>query len=63
MSRHALFTDILEELERTPTIDTHEHLPPEPLCLTRRRDFFGLFKNYCRGELISAGASDEDMAF
>ncbi len=63
MNRQTLFIDILDELERTPTIDTHEHLPPENLCLTRRRDFFGLFKNYCRGELISAGASDEDMAF
>ncbi len=57
-----LFRELMEELGRIPTVDAHEHLPTEGSYLELPADFYSLFEHYCRGDLIAAGARDEDLA-
>ena len=59
----ALVCELFEELEQIGTVDAHEHLPTEESVLKEDKDFFTLFKHYCRGDLVSAGATEEDIAF
>ncbi len=59
----ALVGELFAELEQIGTVDAHEHLPTEEACLKEERDFFSLFQCYCPADLVSAGATDEDMAF
>ena len=54
--------DLFEELLTIPTVDAHEHLPPEAERLKTPADCLDLFSCYCRGDLVSAGASGEDFA-
>ncbi len=58
----SLVRELFEELEQIGTVDAHEHLPTEESRLEKARDFYDLFCHYCRGDLVSAGASDEDLA-
>jgi len=58
-----LYEDILEELESIPTIDAHEHLMSEEAYLKEPVDFYTLFSGYCQGDLLSAGATQEDLDF
>jgi len=58
-----LTQELYEELSAVPTVDAHEHLPPEPERLEAAHDFYSLFEHYCRGDLAAAGATQEDMAF
>ena len=58
-----LVAELFAELEQIGTVDAHEHLPTEAWCMQQKRDFFSLFEHYCRGDLVAAGATDEDMAF
>ena len=62
MSTDSLAADILDELVHLPTVDAHEHLPTEASRMDTPRDFYSLFQHYCAGDLIAAGAADEDMA-
>lgn len=62
MTKDGLYLDILAEIEGTPTIDAHEHLPPEGTRLKEPRDFYSLFQHYCSADLVSCGATKEDMA-
>ena len=61
--RDGLTREILDELRAIPTVDGHEHLPPESERVTKNLDFFSLFEHYCKGDLIATGATDEDMKF
>jgi len=63
MSSDGLYHDLYEELRATPTVDAHEHLPSEAEALKRRLDFYTLFEHYITGDLVAAGASEEDLAF
>jgi len=56
-----LIRDLFEELQQIPTVDAHEHLPTEASRMGDRRDFYSLFQHYCAADLISAGATAEDM--
>ena len=58
-----LVGELFEELEQIGTVDAHEHLPTEESALKEDKDFFSLFKHYCRGDIVAAGATDEDIAF
>jgi len=60
---HALVEELFCELEQIGTVDAHEHLPPEQSALAEGRDFYSLFQHYCRGDLVAAGATEEDLAF
>ncbi len=62
MTQNSLARDIYEELCSIATIDAHEHLPPEESRLKEPRDFYSLFQHYCSADLISSGATTEDMA-
>ncbi len=62
MTQNSLARDIYEELCSISTIDAHEHLPPEESRLKEPRDFYSLFQHYCAADLISSGATTEDMA-
>jgi predicted TIM-barrel fold metal-dependent hydrolase len=53
--------ELFAELEQIGTVDAHEHLPPETSRLGEPRDFYSLFQHYCAADLISAGASEEDL--
>ncbi len=55
--------EIFEELCEIPTIDAHEHLPTEREHLGKPHDFYSLFEHYCAGDLIAAGAGNDDMHF
>ncbi len=57
-----LSADIFEELCGIPTVDAHEHLPPEKDHLADAHDFYSLFQHYCRADLVSAGATPAEMA-
>ena len=59
----AVYESLVEEIERIPTIDAHEHLPTEEVHLQKPADFFSLFEHYCRADLVSAGATEDDLAF
>lgn len=59
----ALTQDLYAELTAIPTVDAHEHLPPEPERLQAAHDFYSLFEHYCRADIVSAGAQPEDLAF
>ena len=63
MEKSILEGDIFQELESIPTIDAHEHLPTEESRIDKQVDCFNLFNHYCIGDLISAGAKEEDLAF
>ena len=58
-----LTNEILEELDGIPTVDAHEHLPPEKDHLAGAHDFYSLFQHYCAADLVAAGATQEEMAF
>lgn len=57
-----LTTDILEEIAAIPTIDAHEHLPPEKDFLSEGHDFYSLFEHYCTEDLAAAGAAPAELA-
>jgi predicted TIM-barrel fold metal-dependent hydrolase len=57
----SLEQSIFEELCSIPTIDAHEHLPPEESRLKEPRDFYSLFQHYCEADLIACGAAKADM--
>jgi uncharacterized protein len=59
----SLSAELYEELCRIPTVDAHEHLPTEESHIRQPADFFSLFEHYCRGDLVSAGAQEADLAF
>ena len=63
MSNDPLYHELYELLCAMPTVDAHEHLPSEAEALKRQMDFFSLFEHYCQGDLVAAGASNEDLAF
>ncbi len=48
-----------EELEAIPTVDGHEHLPPEEERLGKKLDVLYLFTHYTKSDLFSAGLTDE----
>jgi len=56
----ALVGDLFAELEQIGTVDAHEHLPTEASRMGADRDFYSLFQHYCSGDLVAAGATDED---
>ena len=57
----ASFREELDALiQRTPFIDTHEHLPDEPERLNSRDDWAILFSHYIDSDLVSAGMTDAD---
>jgi len=58
----SLYRDILSEIEGIPAVDAHEHLPTEESYLKQPADFYSLFEHYCRADLVSAGARDQDLA-
>ncbi len=58
-----LSTDIFEELCGIPTVDAHEHLPPEKEHLAEAHDFYSLFEHYCKADLVAAGATPTELAF
>lgn len=53
---------LLETIEQTPTIDTHEHLPPESVRLEQNPDFSTFFSHYCQDDLVAAGMAQSDLA-
>jgi len=57
-----LARELFEELEALPTVDAHEHLVAEAECLKKEADFYTLFEHYCPGDLVAAGASEQEMA-
>lgn len=63
MSGAGLYQSLYEELCATPTIDAHEHLPPEADALAGPVDFYTLFEHYCQADLVAAGATADDMAY
>lgn len=62
LEEDALVGELFEELQHIGTVDAHEHLPTEESRMKEDRDFFSLFQHYCRGDLVAAGATDEDLA-
>lgn len=52
---------LIEEMERTPTVDCHEHLPAEQERLGYYVDAFTLFAHYCTADFQAAGMRYEDM--
>ena len=44
-------------------VDSHEHLIPEQMRLSIQTDFFHLFKDYIRNDLISAGMSGDSEQY
>lgn len=63
MATENLVLELIEELESTPTIDAHEHLPEEHSRTATEIDCFDLFAHYCEGDLVASGATDQDFAF
>jgi predicted TIM-barrel fold metal-dependent hydrolase len=57
----ALARELLEELHAIPTVDAHEHLMPEAEHVQRSVDFYTLFEHYCAGDLVAAGAGEQEM--
>ena len=55
-------TEIFEELTGIPTVDAHEHLPPENDHLAEAHDFYSLFEHYCLADLVAAGAAPAELA-
>ena len=58
----SLTTELFEELTSIPTVDAHEHLPPEKDHLAGAHDFYSLFQHYCAADLVAAGATQAEMA-
>jgi len=56
-----LVGELFAELERIETVDAHEHLPTEPSRLKEPVDFYSLFQHYCQGDLVAAGATEDDL--
>ncbi len=58
-----MFKEMAEHLFRQikdmPTVDAHEHLPPEEERLKSKVDALYLFSHYTRGDLLSAGMSQK----
>ena len=50
-----LHSEIQQVVDSIKLVDTHEHLIPEEMRLSTTTDFFHLFKDYIRNDLISAG--------
>jgi hypothetical protein len=61
MKTMSLYYDILEELKTIPTVDAHEHLPPEKKRCKLKLDFYSLFEHYCQMDLLSVGATKEEL--
>lgn len=61
MENGSLYHDILEELNTIPTVDAHEHLPPERDRCKLHLDFYSLFGHYCQADLVSAGATKKEL--
>jgi hypothetical protein len=55
---------IREEIDRTPIVDTHEHIIPQKEALKERVDLFDLLKNggYILDDLISSGMVVESIS-
>ncbi|MBS3763159.1 MAG: hypothetical protein KGZ25_07655, partial [Planctomycetes bacterium] len=58
-----LVGEIEDELWEIPTVDAHEHLPAEKEHIQGKADFYHLFEHYCQGDLVAAGATQEDLEF
>lgn len=50
---------LFHQIKDMPTIDAHEHLPPEEERLKRKVDALYLFTHYTRGDLLSAGMPEK----
>jgi hypothetical protein len=55
MKLHGLAAGLFEEFKRIPTVDCHEHLPPEADHLRAPKDITWLFSHYCTADLSGAG--------
>ena len=53
---------IREALDKTPLVNTHEHILPEAERTSSHIDFFTLANHYAISDVISAGLSSEDKA-
>ncbi|HJN15152.1 MAG TPA: amidohydrolase family protein, partial [Armatimonadota bacterium] len=53
---------VFEAIAEIDVIDAHEHLVPESVRVAMKVDFFILFANYCRADLISAGMAPDTYA-
>lgn len=61
MSDDTTYASLREYMDDVRVIDAHEHLPTEESHIAGRADFYSLFKHYCRGDLVSAGAGQEEF--
>ncbi len=50
MTHDRLYHEMLTEIESIPTVDAHEHLPPEDVRLKEPRDFYRLENSRCESE-------------
>jgi len=50
-----IYQDLLKEIKNIPTIDAHEHLPPEEERIKQKIDVPYLFTHYTAGDLKSSG--------
>jgi hypothetical protein len=50
---------LLKSLEQIQTVNTHEHIIPEPERTSQRVDFFTLASHYAISDVISAGLPAE----
>lgn len=57
------YEELLSEIQGIPAVDTHEHLPEESERVKMDLDFFSLFDHYCTTDMLTAGCSQEDLAF
>lgn len=62
MERSAFYQELCETFDRTPIIDSHEHLPKESARLEQKVDFTTLFAHYTRDNFYAAGMSLEQLA-
>ena len=59
--RRSFEGDLLEEIEKIPLVNTHEHIIPEPQRTSSRIDFFTLAGHYLINDAISAGLAGNDL--
>jgi len=57
MVENDLYRRLLAEIEKTPLVDTHEHLFSERARCRQKIDFFSWFAHYSSTDLVSAGMS------
>ena len=62
MTEEKIRAALREYMDGLRVIDAHEHLPTEESHIAGRADFYSLFKHYCRGDLVSAGAGPEQFS-